>query len=768
MFRTHFFFPFLNNVFIFIQKIGKYLYNIKCMSEEKKLPPVNGGYPLHTFDEVKDVYMEYISSPEDRKAIETAFNFIVEKHQGQTRRSGEPYHHHLIEVSYIIAKLHCGPATIISALLHDVVEDTDVTVEDIKRMFGEDVSSIVDALTKIQRLKLSKMQAEEFEAEDHRKILIGMAKDIRVIIIKLADRLHNLRTLGALSRERQIAISQETLDVFIPIAHRLGLDKIKSEMSDLCLKYLEPEKFEEIKKLLSKKAKTMDKSLDGIKKRIADVLFKANIPFQMESRVKSTYSIYNKMYNKGHPFDEIYDILALRIITQTEIQCYETLGLIHQLYKPVPGRFKDYIAMPKPNMYQSLHTTIVSGDGNFYEVQIRTKEMDDVAESGVAAHWAYKEGGYNKEKEQREIENKLHWFKNFVAYSDDNDSDSASDYMKNLTKDIFEANIYVFTPKGKVIELPTGATPVDFAYHIHTKVGDTTVGALVNGMMVPLNTVLKTGDMVEIKTSKTAVGPKERWLDFVVSGVAKTQIKKFIAKQNAEAIRAERVTKGHQNLIDAFKDRGYNQEEIDEFLVDNKALLQNFEVSSLEDLYFGIAKRKPTCSAVLDYLHVKKKNLLPAKTTKKHRHDDCPIYAQGTGRIAISLASCCTPIPGDDIVGYITKGKGITAHRKNCPNIMRESERLVPLYWRDDIEFASYPVDILIEASDRPNLLTDVMNTLSMNKVPISSIHAKLVSNGDKVHITATIMVSDNKRLRDIANILEGISAVYSISRVIH
>ena len=740
------------------------------MSEKNnKLPPVNGGYPLHTFEEVKDIYMEYISSQSDREAIETAFNFIVEKHKGQTRKSGEPYHHHLIEVAYIIASLHCGPATIISALLHDVVEDTDVSIEDIKKMFGEDVANIVDALTKIQRLKLSKMEAEEFEAEDHRKILIGMAKDVRVILIKLADRLHNLRTLGALSRERQLAISKETLDVFIPIAHRLGLDKIKSEMSDLCLKYLEPDKFEEIKRLLSKKEKTMNKSLDGIKKRIADFLFESNIPFEMESRVKSIYSIYTKMYVKGHPFDEIYDILALRIITENEIQCYEILGLVHQLYKPVPGRFKDYIAMPKPNMYQSLHTTIVSGDGNFYEVQIRTKEMDEIAESGVAAHWAYKEGGYNKEKEQREIENKLHWFKNFVSYNDEADSEKASDYIKNLTKDIFEANIYVFTPKGKVIELPTGATPVDFAYHIHTKVGDTTVGALVNGIMVPLNTVLKTGDMVEIKTSKTSIGPKERWLNFVVTNVAKTQIKKFIAKQNAEAIRADRVAKGHQALIDSFRERGYSQEEIDSYLVDNKQLLANFEVASLEDLYFGIAKRKPTCSAILDYLHIKNRVALPTRSVKAKKHDDCPIYAKGTGRIAITLASCCTPIPGDDIVGYITKGKGISAHRKNCPNIARETERLVPLYWREDIEFSSYPVDILIEASDRPNLLTDVMNTLSINRVPINSIHCRLVGgNNDKVLISATIMVSDSKRLRDIVNILESVPAVYQISRVIH
>ena len=352
--------------------------------EQKKNILVNGGYPLHTFEDVEAIYQNYISSEEDRKQIRAAYDFIVEKHQGQLRKSGEPYYHHLVEVAYVVASLQGGPATIISAFLHDVVEDTNVTIAEIEKRWGSEVAKIVDALTKIQRLKLSKISSEEFEAEDHRKILIGMAKDIRVIIIKLCDRLHNLRTLEALSSERQIAISQETIDVFVPIAHRLGLDVVKSEMEDLCLKYLEPEKYYEIKKLLSNKAKTMGKSLDAIRKRIADILFENNIAFDISARVKSIYSIYTKMYIKGHPFDEIYDILALRIITDTEMKCYEILGLIHKTYKPVPGRFKDYIAMPKPNMYQSLHTTIVSGNGNFYEIQIRTKEMDSIAETGVA------------------------------------------------------------------------------------------------------------------------------------------------------------------------------------------------------------------------------------------------------------------------------------------------------------------------------------------------------------------------------------------------
>ena len=737
---------------------------------EKKIAPINGGYPLHTFQEVEDVYMLYISSQEDRKRVVEAYDFIMEKHKGQTRRSGEPYYHHLVEVAFILASLQCGPNTIIAGLLHDVVEDTDVTIEEIKKKWGEEVSKIVDALTKIQRLKLSKITSEEFEAEDHRKIFIGMAKDIRVIIIKLADRLHNLRTLGALAPDRQQAISKESMEVFVPIAERLGLDIIKSEMEDICISYLEPEKYQEIKKLLSKKAKQLQKSLDGLKKRIADVLFQKEIPFEISSRVKSINSIYRKMYVKGHSFEEIYDILALRIITKTEIQCYEILGLIHQMYKPVPGRFKDYIAMPKNNMYQSLHTTVVGGDGNFYEVQIRTEEMDQIAETGVAAHWAYKEGGYNSQAEQKEIENKLHWFRDFVALSSDSENDNASSYMDSLNHDIFESNIYVFTPKGKVIELPNGSTPVDFAYRIHTKVGDQCVGALVNAMMVPLNTILKTGDMIEIKTSKTSPGPSEGWLNFVASASAKSCIKKFIAKKNAELLREDRIAKGRQSCIDAFHERGVEEDEMMK-LISSSKVLDYYGFDDVDSLFIAVTGRKPTAAALIDYLKIKRPVNFEFKETAKRRDvkgDSCPVYCRGAGKIAIQLANCCTPIPGDDIIGYITKGKGISVHRKNCPNVINEIERLIEVFWRDDIEFATYPVDIAIEASDRNNLLVDVMAVFNNAKVGVNNLHARSNTQNLSATISATIMVSDSKRLQDIFVLLKGITGVYRVDRVIH
>ena len=739
-------------------------------SKEKKLL-VNGGYPLHTFEELEEHYANYIFNEEDKKNIRAAFDFIVEKHHGQTRKSGEPYHHHLIEVCYILASLQCGPSTIIAGLLHDVVEDTDVSIEEITKRWGKDVAKIVDSLTKIQRLKLSKMQQEDFAAEDHRKIFLGMAKDIRVIIIKLADRLHNMRTLGALSSERQRSLSKETLEVFVPIAHRLGLEIIKSELQNLCLRYLEPERYQEVTKLLSKKAKTMKKSLDSLTKRIADILFEKRINFDISSRVKSIFSIYEKMYVKGYAFDEIYDILALRIITETDLECYEILGLIHQVYKPVPGRFKDYIAMPKPNMYQSLHTTIVSGDGNFYEVQIRTKEMNKVAESGIAAHWAYKESsGYNPREEQKQIEDRLYWFRDFVSLSEDNDSETAKEYVDSLTKDIFEANVYVFTPKGKVIQLPSNSTPIDFAYRIHSKVGDSTVGAIVNGAMVPLNTVLKTGDMVEIKTSKTTNGPSEGWLDFVASSQAKGCIKRFLAKKDAELLREDRIAKGTISLYDAFKDRGYSKEECDSIVKENeKKIFDRFEVDSLDDLYVAINGRSPSAGAVLEFLRIKRKiDPTTLNKPKFNKKDGCPVYCAGAGKIAINLANCCTPIPGDEIVGYITRGKGIAVHRKDCPNVLKEKERLIDVYWMDDLPEQNFPVDIVISATDRNNLLLDIMNCLGNQKLSVSSFNARYVGENGDCLISATIMIPNVDRLRNVMNILLNVSSVYDVKRVTH
>ena len=735
----------------------------------EKKHAVNGGYPLHTYSDLQEVFFPYITDPKSRDMIKEAYEMAKKYHTGQVRKSGEDYIHHLIEVGYILAKLQAGPATIAAGFLHDVIEDTPAELEEVQIKFGEDVSKIVESLTKIQRMKLSHREYEDFEAEDHRKIFLGMAKDVRVIIIKLADRLHNMRTLSALENKRQLALARETLEVFVPIAHRLGINTIKSELEDLSLKYLEPDKYNLISDLLDKKTKNRTKSLDSLKKRVADILFEAKIPFQMESRLKTIYSIYKKIYLKGYNFDDIFDVLAIRVITETELNCYEILGIIHATFKPIPGRFKDYIAVPKPNMYQSLHTSIVSGDGNIFEIQIRTKRMDEIAETGIAAHWRYKEGtNYNAKEEQRQIEEKLHWFRDFVTISNEQEGD-AKEYMDTLSKDIFEANVYVFTPKGKVIDLPNGSTPIDFAYRVHTKVGDAAVGAIVNGSLVSLGTVLKTGDVVEIRTSNTSSGPNEGWLKIVRTAQARSHIKKFLLKKNAELMKDERIAKGKQSAIDAFRDRGVEEAEMMTML-NNPNLLNNFHVKDLDELFVAIYSKNPTPSAVIDFLNIRRKptifKLDKAPTPKDD--DDVPIFVSGAGKIAINLGSCCTPIPGDDIVGYITKGKGVTVHRVTCPNIANERARLVDVFWRESEHLDTYPVDIKIESADRPNLLIDIMSMLSANKISVSTITAKLHPQTMNTTISATIFVSDAKRLTDIFNILLNINSVYEITRVIH
>ena len=732
-----------------------------------KTMPVN-KMKLHTFQEVKEKFFVYISNPEARKKVEEAYKFASEAHKGQTRKSGEPYIHHLIEVCYILADIGCGPSTLIAGLLHDTVEDTSVTLEDIKEKFGEDVMNIVDSLTKIQRLKLSHKTESDFVYEDHRKIFLGMARDVRAILIKLADRLHNMRTLDFLSKDRQIALARETLEVFAPIAHRLGMNQVKSELEDLSLKYLEPEKYKEIVALVESKVKNGQKSLDLMSKKIADDLFEKGIKFEMERRVKSIYSIYRKIYLKGRAFEEIFDILALRIITETELNCYEILGIIHATYKPIPGRFKDYIAMPKPNMYQSLHTCILSGDGNEFEVQIRTKEMDEIAESGVAAHWRYKEGSnYNPKKEQKEIEEQLHWFRDLVNMSEENED--AKEYVNTLSNDIFNANVYVFTPLGKVIELPTGATPIDFAYKIHTGVAEKAVGAIVNHIMVPLSKELKTGDIVEIKTSEKSAGPNEGWLNIATTGFAKSHIRKFLAKKNAEFTKEEKVNRGRTSVIEAFKQLGINELETMR-LIDSPALFEKFNVKDLDELLVGVSNKNPIPGAIIEFLNLKKQDDgLKLSKIKESDTNKTPVYVSGNvGDIAITLGNCCTPIPGDEIVGYITKGKGITVHRKDCPNIANEKKRLIEVFWKENLKATTYPVDLKIECYERPNLLADIVSVFSQKKINITAVNGAFHPNTMTTTISVTIYVSNADVLRDVIAFLLNVKSVYEVNRSTH
>jgi GTP pyrophosphokinase len=720
---------------------------------------------FHTFGDVAEKYFAYISNPEDRALIERAYKFADEKHTGILRKSGEPYIHHLIEVAYILASLQGGPHTIAAGFLHDVVEDTSVTVEDLKAIFNEDIASLVESLTNIQRLKLSHRKPEDFAAEDHRKIFLGMARDIRVIIIKLADRLHNMRTLQALSPTRQKVLAKESLEVFAPIAHRLGMFEIKTELEDLSIQYLEPEKFQMVVDQMDKRTKNREKSLDEVKKKIADMLLQYKINFSIESRVKGIYSIYRKVFIQQHNFDEVYDILAIRLITDTVAHCYEILGYIHAMFTPLSNRFKDYIAAPKPNLYQSIHTTIIAKDGQVFEIQIRTKEMNELAETGVAAHWRYKEGtNYSPQKEQKEIEEKLFWFRDLITLADK--EGDAKEVMENLQKDIFEAQVYVFTPKGKLVELPNGSTPLDFAYRVHTGVGHAAVGAIVNGSLVPLNTILKTGDVIEIRTSNSSSGPNEGWLKIAHTATAKNHIRKFLQKKNNDMLREEKIVKGKQNCIDAFREHGIGEKEM-LTLVNQPKVIEKFDMSTLDDLFIGMNNRNPAPAAIIEFLNIKKKPMFTLGKKPLHLNKSA-VIVPSAGKVAITLGSCCTPIPGDDIVGFITKGKGITVHRIHCPNISQSKNRLTEVIWNDQLETSLHPVDMRLESNDRQNLIVDIMGVFSQLKVSVTNLNAMLHPTTQTTTVNLTILVTDAKRLNDIFNVLLNIAGVYEIHRVTH
>lgn len=725
---------------------------------------------IYTFEDVKNVYSKYIHNPEELDKIYQAYLFASEKHKNQVRKSGDPYIVHLLGVARILSELNTGPTTIIAGLLHDTIEDTDTTKEEITEKFGKEVCYLVQGVTKVTRL--SDYHNVDFEAESHRKIFIAMAKDIRVIIIKLADRLHNMRTLQFQPPEKQKKIAKETRDVYAPIAHRLGLSQVKTELEDLSLFYLEREKFEEIENLLSRQSTNMKNAIDVLKNKIVEILTPTNILFEITSRVKSIYSIYKKMYVKGKVFDDIYDIMALRIITETEMNCYELLGYIHANFKPIPGRFKDYIAMPKPNMYQSLHTTIVTGDGHTFEIQIRTKKMDEIAEEGVAAHWRYKENKkYDAKTEQQEIEEQLHWFRDFVSVTNEIQDGNAKEYVEALQHDIFDANVYVFTPKGKVVTLPNGSTPIDFAYKIHTDVGNTLAGAKVNNQMVPISRVLQTGDVVEIITNKNAT-PNSEWLNMATSSIAKSHIRKFLMKQNSDFIRQDNIQKGRNSLAVSFRERKIKAN-IDKIMT--KKLFEHFNVENADELYLLLNSKTIMPLNIIEYLGLERsqeetlddlKNNVNKRNVNRNIQD--AVTLENGDRSLISLASCCTPIPGDDIIGYITKGNGIKVHRVSCPNVCQEHNRLIPVIWNPNAEKKDYPVDISIECYDRNNLLIDVLNCFSQIKVQVYKVNAKYHASNNTTTISVTVMVKDVAYLNTLTQQLLNINSVYDIRRVIH
>ena len=726
-----------------------------------------------TFEECMENVQTYIKRPENIELIQKAYDFAYEHHKGQFRKSGEPYVIHVIQVANTLALMHCGPKTIAAGLLHDTVEDCEgVTTDTITELFGQEIATLVDAVTKIGAIKFK--DEEEYLASNHRKLFIAMAKDIRVILIKLADRLHNMRTLQYMRPEKQKKIARETLSVYAPIAHRLGISEIKNELEDLSFKYLDYKKYEEIKGLVQQRESDRNEQVQEMISDIESIMKEYNIQYRIFGRSKHFYSIYKKMVTKNKRFEEILDLLAIRIITDSVVHCYEILGYIHAKYRPIPGRFKDYIAMPKANMYQSLHTTIVEPEhGNIFEIQIRTEEMDAIAERGVAAHWKYKENrNYTPEYEQKEIEDKLSWFRDFSMMTDE-ESEDPLEYMNVLQKDIFEANVYCLTPRGKVIALPSGSCPIDFAYRIHTEVGNKTVGAKVNGAIVPLNTPLKTGDVVDILTNNNSVGPSADWIKIVKSGHARNKIRAFLQKQEQQS-RKDSIKLGESMLEDEFR-----RLKLDSKLMEQKRLesiLTSLSFKSVDDLFVGIAMKRVSLQSIVDRLVKNRSNMLEdqeimkiynKQSTHTAKHSSCGVIVPGIDTIAVSLANCCRPIPGDPIIGYISKGQGVKVHRADCPNIVNEKKRLIPVQWEEGLDEKQYEVNLIVHSDDRNYLLSDIVTTLQQCNVYLKHVDSAVDDGNLEATTKLTVSVKNAAHLQNLISNLKKVRSVNEVIRTI-
>ncbi len=706
-----------------------------------------------------------IKDQKSRDDIFHALEYSEAKHAGQVRKSGESYFTHLVNVAYILMTLHVQPVTIQAGLLHDVIEDSGVTHDELAAEFTEEVASMVEAVTKIGNIQFK--DEKEYLAENHRKIFIAMAKDVRVILIKLVDRLHNMRTLQFQPEYKQKKIANETLSVYAPIAHRLGINDIKNELEDLSFLYLHREKYYEIVKLVEVRKAERDAQVQEMIEDISEELTEHEIPHRIFGRSKHLYSIYKKMNQKNKRFDEILDLLAIRIVTDTEVACYEILGYIHARYRPIPGRLKDYIAMPKVNMYQSLHTTIMAENGHIFEVQIRTENMDLVAERGIAAHWLYKDGqtGHG----QSEIEDKLAWLKDFNRLTTESDGD-ATEYMEFLQQDIFEANVYVMTPKGRVIDLPQGSTPIDFAYRIHTEVGHSTIGATVNDVLVPLNTELKTGDVVSIRTAKNSTGPSEDWLKFVKTNHARSKIRNFIQKQELQN-REEMISKGEVMMREELRKRQLDEKE---YMKKEKLepLFSSFNIKNYDDFMYAISVKSLSLQAVMEKLQVKSRSIIDftklfGSKPKPKQQNRSGIRVSGIDTMKISLANCCSPVPGDEIMGYVSKGQGVKVHRADCPNIRYETKRLIDVEWDEATIEGKFEVQLSIYCVDRSFLLTDVVTLTQQNKITISYVNAQM--DEDLIHSTITlkVMIENQASLRQLIANIRKIDSVVSVERSI-
>ncbi|MGK0551988.1 RelA/SpoT family protein [Enterococcus faecalis] len=713
--------------------------------------------------------------PEHVAFVQKALDYAEKAHEGQVRQSGEPYIIHPIQVAGILAELHMDPHTVATGFLHDVVEDTEATLDDLTAEFGADVAMLVDGVTKLGKIKYK--SHEEQLAENHRKMLLAMAQDLRVIMVKLADRLHNMRTLKHLREDKQRRIAQETLEIYAPLAHRLGISRIKWELEDTALRYINPNQYYRIVNLMQSKREEREayvaQAVEDIRLATEDLEIYAEI----YGRPKHIYSIYRKMKDQKKQFNEIYDLLAIRVIVDSIKDCYAVLGAIHTKWTPMPGRFKDYIAMPKANMYQSIHTTVIGPKGNPVEVQIRTHEMHQIAEFGVAAHWAYKEGKTEK-VEPDNMTKQLGWFHELLELQDE--SYNASEFMEGVKGDIFSDKVYVFTPTGEVTELPKGSGPLDFAYSIHTEIGNKTAGAKVNGKMVQLDYTLKNGDIIEVLTSPNSFGPSRDWLKMVKTSKAKNKIKRFFKAQDREV----NVIKGHDAVTKHLTEHGFVPKEIITKAKMAEAL-DKFKFQTEDDLYAAIGYGELSAQVVCNRLTEKERKekelekqrqeveeLLtnpPKKENDKMkvRHEG-GIVIQGVDNLLIRLSRCCNPVPGDEIVGYITKGRGVSIHRADCPNVQHQEElaqRLIEVEWEDtDNNKKEYDADLEIYGYNRNGLLNDILQVVSPMTKNLVSVEAKPTKEKMAlVHIT--LKIQNLAHLKTIVDKIKNVPEVYNVRR---
>lgn len=711
------------------------------------------------FDTLYEKVSTYMNA-EELEQVKKAYSFARKMHFGVKRLTGEDYIFHPINVAYILTENTADVETICAALLHDILEDTEVTYDQMEELFGKEITDLVEGVTKINKLNFN--STTEAEVANHRKILVGLCSDVRVIIIKLADRLHNMRTLWVHSPKKQKEKARETLDILTPIAHRLGMNHVKSELEDLSLRYYKPEAYFMVVEKLNKTKKERDQYVNDMISSVSELLTANHIKHEIKGRSKSIYSIYKKM-DKGKKFSDIYDLLALRVFVDTEQDCYSALGIIHSKFKPLPKRFKDYIAMPKTNMYQSLHTTVFGVNENLFEIQIRTYEMDEVAENGIASHWSYKEKGSNvKAVMQNEMEQKLQFFKSLMELQKEEDSDEA--FMNSVKNDLLKNNIYVFTPMGDVIELPIGSTPIDFAYKVHTKVGDHMVGAIVNGNIVPLDYTLSDNDVIKINTNKNSLGPSREWINLAKTTSAKNKIKSFFNKQDKNEyikIGQDLLNKELKKLKISNADF-YSNENID-------FLLENTKFSNLEELYQNLGNNQ---YSIANIMHLYQKTEMDSKEEKilkraqnsevKKVETKKDIVVKGIDDIKLNIASCCNPVPGDSIVGYITKGYGITVHRANCPNVSNLEERIIDVSWNQET-VQKYIATLLIKTLGNDTILLEVIAKISSNNVTVQSI----VNLGKGKTIELTVLVSSLEELKKLMNDIDMMNDVLCVERKI-